>query len=148
MLARLTITDHFTIINYQAREYSRDATTGQWTLDGGRCLVFLFWKTHHIFFESLMVDTRQTEINMTFSLLTLRQIIAWHFFSTSNLKPWVQKRESPPPARKSANTTKSGVSKTSRWRSIEKGKQERNRKKYHIPKKGEEIYEKWKFGFK
>ena len=38
MLTPLTITDPFTIINYQAREYSRDATTGQWTLDGGRCL--------------------------------------------------------------------------------------------------------------
>ena len=41
MLATLTIADQFTIINYQAREYSRDATTGQWTLDGGRCLFFL-----------------------------------------------------------------------------------------------------------
>ena len=30
--------------------------------------------------------------------------------------------------RRSANTTKSGVSKTSRWRSIEKGEEERNRK--------------------
>ena len=76
MLATLTIADQFTIINYQAREYSRDATTGKWTLDGGRCLVFLFWKTHHIFFVSLMVDTRQTEIYVTYSLLTLRQIIA------------------------------------------------------------------------
>ena len=28
--------------NYQAREYSRDATTGQWTLDGGRCLFFFY----------------------------------------------------------------------------------------------------------
>ena len=95
MLAPQTITDKFTIINYQAREYSRDATTGQWTLDGGRCL-FFFWKTRHIFFASLTVDTRQTEINMTFSLLTLWQIIARHFFSISNLKTLgLEERESP-----------------------------------------------------
>ena len=30
--------------------------------------------------------------------------------------------------RRSANTTRSGASKTSRWRSIEKGEEERNRK--------------------
>ena len=57
---------------------------------------FLLWKTHHIFFASLTVDARQTEINRTFSLLTLRQIIARHFFSISNLKTLGSgERESP-----------------------------------------------------
>ena len=113
MLAPQTITDKFTIINYQAREYSRDATTGQWTLDGGRCLFSLhLWR----------LTPDKVEINMTFFLLTLRQIIARHFSPFLISKPWVQERESLPPARRSANTTKSGVSKTSRWRSIEKRK--------------------------
>ena len=42
---------------------------------------FLFWKTHHIFFASLTVDARQTEINRTFSLLTLLDRLKRDIFS-------------------------------------------------------------------
>ena len=41
--------------------------------------------------------------------------------------------------RRSANTTKSGVSKTSRWRSIEKGEEERNRKNVLRQRKDRKI---------
>ena len=104
---------------------------------------FLLWKTHHIFFASLTVDARQTEINRTFSLLTLLDRLKRDIFSPFLIsKPWVQERESPTPVRRSANTTKSGVSKTSRWRSIEKRKGRKKQKKCLTPKKRKKNYEK------